>query len=191
MNFIFTTYPAFRPALGSPAPNTSGSIALSFRFIAIFLLLLLVDFDLQCLAQSTNSQTSSGTSKSFIVNSSSTYSVNTSASGSPGVSATAEGNLILSPTSSLTTGINCLPTNCSAQFTSSNGAESINVTGSTSSQNLIIDPASVFKANVDTSTATQTSNLNTGSASSGLSANTTLQVTEQTSQFQNVITTVY
>ena len=184
-------HPAFRSVLGSRAPNPSTCIALSFRFTAVFLLLLLVDLDLKCLAQSTNSQTSSGTSKSFIVNSSSTYSVNTSASGSPGVTATAEGNLILSPTSSLSTGINCLPTSCSAQFTSGSGSESIIVTGSTSTQNLVIDPASVFKTNVDTSTATQASNLNTGSASSGLSANTTLQVTEQTSQFQNVITTVY
>ena len=188
---ILTAHAISRPIAGNPAPKKSASIALPFRLATILFLLLLADLDLKCLAQSTNSQTNSGTSKSFIVNSSSSYSVNTSASGSPGVSATAVGNLILSPTSSLITGIECTPTSCSSQFTNSNSEQSILVTGTRSIQNLIIDPASEFRTKVDTSTATQTTNLNTGSASSGLSSNSTLQVTEQTSQFQNVITTVY
>jgi hypothetical protein len=142
-------------------------------------------------AQSATSNTSSGTIKSFSVNAQSNFSVNTSATSSPGVQAIAEGNLILSPNSSLVTGVNCT-INCGGTFKQSSDAgtslSSLNVNGSSSLQTLNIDPASTFKTSVDTGTASQTANQNSGSASAGMTAYTSLSVTEQTSTFTNTFT---
>jgi len=142
-------------------------------------------------AQTTTNQTSNGFLKSFSINAQSSYSVNTNATASPGVTALAEGNLVLSKDSSLVTGVNCASSSCNGTYNRSgldsigNGNSDLLVKGASSAQNLYINPSSVFKTSVDTSTATQTSIQNSGSASSGISANTTLTVTEQTSNFVN------
>jgi hypothetical protein len=142
-------------------------------------------------AQSLTSNTSSGTIKSFSVNAQSNFNVNTSATSSPGVQVTAVGNLILSPNSSLATGVNCT-IDCAGTFKQStdNGVSlsSLNVNGSSSIQTLNIDPASTFKTSVDTGTAKQTANQNSGTASAGMTAYTSLSVTEQTSTFTNTLT---
>ena len=145
-------------------------------------------------AQITTNQSSSGTLKSFSINAQSSYAVNTNATASPGVKALAEGNLVLSNNSSLSTGVSCGSSSCSGTYNRSgldnigNGSSDLLVKGASSAQNLYIDPSSVFKTSVDTSTATQTAVQNSGSASSGISANTTLTVTEQTSNFVNTYT---
>lgn len=143
------------------------------------------------LAQSVTSNTSSGTIKSFSVNAQSVFNVNTTATSSPGVQAYSEGNLILLPNSSLATGVNCT-VDCSGTFKQSTDAgtslSSLVVNGSSSIQNLNIDPASTFKSFVDTGTASQSANQNSGSASAGMTANTSLSVTEQTSTFTNTFT---
>ena len=142
-------------------------------------------------AQSVTSNTSSGTVKSFSVNAQSNFNVNTTATSSPGVQAIAEGNLILLPNSSLATGVNC-SVDCSGTFKQFSDAgattSSLNVNGSSSIQTLNIDPASTFKSSVDTGTATQTANQNSGSASAGMTAYSSLSVTEQTSTFTNTFT---
>jgi len=139
-------------------------------------------------AQSVTTNTSSGTIKSFSVNAQSNFNVNTAATSSPGVQAIAEGNLVLSPNSSLTTGVNCT-VDCAGTFKQSSDAgtslSSLIVNGSSSIQTLNIDPASTFKTFVDTGTAEQTANQNSGTASAGMTAYTTLSVTEQTSTFTN------
>ena len=141
-------------------------------------------------AQSVSSQTSSGTVNSFSINAQSGFSVNTSATSTPGVTAKSEGNLVLGANSSLTTGVVCI-VNCVGTFAQSTSdgikTSSLNTNGSSSLQSIYIDPASTFKADVDTSTATQVDAQNSGSASSGLSAYTTLTVTEQTSTFLNTL----
>mgnify|MGYP003348577339 CR=1 FL=1 len=103
-------------------------------------------------------------------------------------SATAEGNLVLAPSSSLATGVNCT-VDCSGTFKQATDPastlSSLVVNGSSSIQTLNIDPTSIFKTFVDTGTATQGANQNSGTASAGMSANTSLSVTEQTSTFTN------
>ena len=142
-------------------------------------------------AQTTTNQTSNGSLKSFSINAQSSYAVNTNATATPGVTALAEGNLVLSNNSSLSTGVSCGSSSCNGTYNRSgldsigNGSSDLLVKGANSAQNLYIDPSSVFKTSVDTSTATQTSIQNSGTASSGISANTTLTVTEQTSTFVN------
>ena len=143
------------------------------------------------LAQSVTTNTSSGTIKSFSVNAQSVFSVNTNATSSPGVQAIAEGNLVLSPNSSLATGVNCT-IDCGGTFRQSADAgstlSSLIVNGSSSLQTLNIDPTSTFRTSVDTGTATQTANQNSGTASAGMTASTSLSVTEQTSTFTNTFT---
>jgi hypothetical protein len=145
-------------------------------------------------AQTATSQSSSGTINSFSVNAQSTFSVNTSATSTPGVTAKSEANLVLSPNSSLTTGVNCL-INCSGTFeqTTSTGSNSstLNTNGSSSLQAIYIDPSSTFSTYVDTSTSTESNTQNSGSASAGITANTSLTVTEQRTQFVNTLTNVF
>jgi len=142
------------------------------------------------IAQSVSTQTNSGTVNSFTINAQSGFSVNTSATSTPGVTARAEGNLVLGANSSMATGVACT-INCVGTFEQSNvdglKSSSLNTSGSSSLQSIYIDPTSTFKTVVDTSTATQDDVQNSGSASSGLTSYTTLTVTEQTSQFANTI----
>ena len=140
-----------------------------------------------CFGQtSSTTQSNSGSTKLFAVTATSNFSVNASASGSPGVLAKSEATAVLLPESSLNTAVNCANTNCSANFSQSPNTSALTVSGSSSQQNLYIDPKSVFTTLVDTSGATQTSNQNTGSASAGFTASTSLTATEQQSTFTNV-----
>jgi hypothetical protein len=84
--------------------------------------------------------------------------------------------------------VNCIG-GCTGTFNQSNSADatssSLNVNGSSSIQSIYIDPASTFKSFVDTGTATQLGNQNSGTASTGIAASTSLSVTEQNSAFSN------
>jgi hypothetical protein len=114
------------------------------------------------------------------------FTVETSASSSPGVTAKAVGNLIVLPSSSLNTAVTCATASCAAAFNGIGTTSSdLSAFGPSSNQLLLIDPKSEFSSLVDTSTAKQENTLNTGTASSGVTANTSLSVTEQVSDFKN------
>lgn len=153
--------------------------------LAIFFSLLFSGACAFAQSQSTT-QSSSGSSRIFSISASSNFSVNASASASPGVVAKSEATAVLLPESSINTGVNCAGTSCNASFSQTPNNQALSVAGSSSNQNLYIDPRSVFTTFVDTSDATQKSNQNTGSASAGFTATTSLTAVDTQSTFSNV-----
>ena len=141
-------------------------------------------------ANAQTSQVSSGTVKSFSVNAASTFSVNATATSSPGVRATSEAQAILLENKILT-GVDCSGSNCSATFNRLDTSQDISVKGAASSQQIVLDPKSVFKSSVDTGQTDNKGQQNTGNASAGFSAQSTLTVSEQESQFTNTLVTTF
>jgi hypothetical protein len=164
----------------------------SIRFANHFLGLsaLLLGLVAQVNAQTTSTQVSSGSINSFNVNATSSFSVSTSGNSSPGVTAISEGSAVLLPGNTISTGVQC-GSLCSATWNQEGSTNSISIQGINSSQELLLSPESTFKSRVDTSTADQTGNVNTGTATSGFTANTSLSVVEQKSVFTNTLTTSF
>lgn len=136
--------------------------------------------------------TSSGSTRSFSINASTGFSVSATGTSTPGVVTQSTASAVLLPGSNLATGVACSSSTCIGTLNGiGTDSSAMSVRGASSSQNILLDPKSIFTSSVDTKDADKNLPQSSGNASASFNATSNLTVVEQQGVYSNTLQTVY
>ena len=186
-----TTFSSARPVVCKILALTSLDIAAILSVLIAGSVQAQVPFPTLPTGTNGNATNSTSTVRTLSISTGSNFSPNASATSSPGVPAVSEGSVGFSGQQSINSSVSCQTSACQGSWdsskTSSGTLDIVKFQGADAGIKLELGPTSKFNSSVDTTPAKQAITNNTGTASAGFNANTSLSVSSQESSFSNTL----